>query len=399
VSPRNASDLPPPAAFGLDGLAALIAALRERGYRVIGPTVRDRAVVYDTIEGVDALPVGWRDVAGPAHYRLEQGAGAARFAYTLGPQAWKRHLHPPVLQLWRGRRGNGSGGVAVETGAREPTAPQAFLGVRACELAAIRVQDRVLRDGPVTDPEYAARRAATFIVAVQCTATVATCFCVSMGTGPAAGDGYDLALTEIVEGDTVRYVCAAGSRRGAEVLSAIPHDAATAGEQEGAAAAVQRAAEAMGRILNREGVAEALRGNPDHPRWDEVGARCLGCGNCTLVCPTCFCTTVEDVTDLGGAQLERRRLWDSCFTLDFSYIHGGSVRGSSRGRYRHWLTHKLSTWWDQFGVSGCVGCGRCIAWCPSGIDLTEEVRAIRASTLYRRRSLGDIHGQSRADSR
>jgi ferredoxin len=135
----------------------------------------------------------------------------------------------------------------------------------------------------------------------------------------------------------------------------------------------------MGRALDTSDLKGLLYGNLEHPRWDEVSQRCLTCGNCTLVCPTCFCSTVEDVTDLSGTETERTRRWDSCFSLDHSYIHGGSVRDSGRARYRQWMTHKLATWFDQFGSSGCVGCGRCITWCPVGIDITEEVRAIRAS--------------------
>jgi Fe-S oxidoreductase len=96
-----------------------------------------------------------------------------------------------------------------------------------------------------------------------------------------------------------------------------------------------------------------------------------------MVCPTCFCTTVEDVSDVTGDHAERWRRWDSCFTLGFSYIHGGSIRNSGKARYRQWMTHKLASWIDQFGTSGCVGCGRCITWCPVGIDITEEARAIR----------------------
>jgi sulfhydrogenase subunit beta (sulfur reductase) len=132
----------------------------------------------------------------------------------------------------------------------------------------------------------------------------------------------------------------------------------------------------MGRYLETEGLASLLKSSPDHPRWDDVARRCLNCANCTLVCPTCFCTTVEDTTDLSGQHAERWRLWDSCFTLGFSYIHGGSVRSSAKSRYRQWLTHKLSNWHDQFDTPGCVGCGRCISWCPAGIDLTEEARAL-----------------------
>ncbi|MBZ0254314.1 MAG: 4Fe-4S dicluster domain-containing protein, partial [Candidatus Methylomirabilis sp.] len=134
----------------------------------------------------------------------------------------------------------------------------------------------------------------------------------------------------------------------------------------------------MGRSLNTDGVKELLYANAEHPRWAETAERCLSCANCTMVCPTCFCSTVEDVSDLSGEAAERRRKWDSCFTMDFSYLVGGSVRGSGAARYRQWMTHKLGSWIDQFGTSGCVGCGRCIAWCPVGIDITEEAEALRA---------------------
>ncbi|MEU5265530.1 4Fe-4S dicluster domain-containing protein [Amycolatopsis sp. NPDC021455] len=115
-----------------------------------------------------------------------------------------------------------------------------------------------------------------------------------------------------------------------------------------------------------------IRESRKSPLWEEVASRCLTCANCTMVCPTCFCTTTEDVTDLSGEHAERHQRWASCFELDFSYVHGGSVRTSGASRYRQWFSHKLGTWHEQFGTSGCVGCGRCIAWCPAGIDITEE---------------------------
>jgi len=140
--------------------------------------------------------------------------------------------------------------------------------------------------------------------------------------------------------------------------------------------AVARAASQV-RSVEREGLHELLTENFNHPRWEDVAKRCLTCGNCTMVCPTCFCTTIEDTSDLTGAHAERWRKWDSCFTQALSYIHGGSVRQSVKSRYRQWMTHKLASWTDQFGGTGCVGCGRCITWCPAGIDITEEARAIR----------------------
>ncbi|HEY9228950.1 MAG TPA: 4Fe-4S dicluster domain-containing protein, partial [Gemmatimonadaceae bacterium] len=142
---------------------------------------------------------------------------------------------------------------------------------------------------------------------------------------------------------------------------------------------VSATARSMGRTMDTTDIKELLYRNPEHPRWDDVADRCLACTNCTLVCPTCFCASVEEMSDLAGETSEQWRRWDSCFTLDHSYMHGGSVRGSIRARYRQWLTHKVASWIDQFGTSGCVGCGRCITWCPVGIDITEEVAAIRAT--------------------
>ena len=216
-------------------------------------------------------------------------------------------------------------------------------------------------------------------MAVNCGQAGGTCFCASMGSGPKVTGGFDLSLTEIVQPDGHRFLVEVGSDRGAELMREIPHRGARDEEVGTAARIVRQAAEQMGRRMETADVKALLYRNSENPRWEETASRCLACTNCTMVCPTCFCTTVEDVTDLDGAHAERWRKWDSCFTLDFSFLHGGSVRRSTAARYRQWLTHKLATWIDQFGSSGCVGCGRCITWCPVGIDLTEEVAAIRAS--------------------
>jgi sulfhydrogenase subunit beta (sulfur reductase) len=355
-------------------LDTIIVALAQRGYRVVGPKLRDQAIIYDDIAGVGDLPAGWTDEQDGGHYRLERRDDDALFGYAVGPHSWKKYLHPPRLQLWSAKRGDT--GFAIN---REPEAipPFAFIGVRACEIQAIAIQDRVLRDGPHIDPHYRVRRAGAFIVAVNCGKAGGTCFCVSMGTGPCAKSGFDIALTELAHADEPIYVAQAGSAIGTEVLSGLPCRAAQPAEIEAAEAVVARTAATMGRSMETEGIRELLMSNLAHPRWDDVAARCLTCGNCTMVCPTCFCTSVEDASDLSGQEASRSRRWDSCFTMDFSYIHGGSVRSSPKSRYRQWMTHKLATWIDQFDTSGCVGCGRCITWCPVGIDITEETRAIR----------------------
>ena len=357
------------------GLEQLVAALRARGYRVVGPTVRDRVIVHDELDAASELPVGWTEVQEGGTYRLERRDDEARFGFASGPHSWKQFLFPPRIRLWRAARRNG--GFEVEPEERDER-PLALLGVRSCDLHAIAIQDRVFLGGPHTEADYAARREGAFVVALNCFEAGGTCFCVSMGTGPKAESGYDLALTEILAGGH-RFLVETGSERGGELLQEL--DSRPAVEEDRAAAedAVAHAAATMGRQMETDGIRELLYGNLEHPRWDDVASRCLTCGNCTLVCPTCFCTSVEDVNDLAGEATERWRSWDSCFTLDHSYIHGGQIRPDNRSRYRQWMTHKLATWIDQFGTSGCVGCGRCITWCPVAIDITEEVAAIRAT--------------------
>ncbi|HEX7626208.1 MAG TPA: 4Fe-4S dicluster domain-containing protein [Gaiellaceae bacterium] len=359
-----------------EGLDRLVGALRTRGFRVLGPTVRDGAIVYDDLDSATELPIGWTDKQEAGTYRVERRADEARFGYAVGPHSWKKFLFPPAVRLWRASLNGGPAPTIVEEPLDET--PLAFIGVRSCELHAIATQDRVFIGGKHVDRDYAARRDGLFIVAVNCFEPGGTCFCASMGTGPKADAGYDLALTELLDGEH-RFLVEAGSDRGLELLAELEGRDAVHADLQAAAASVDAATQKMGRAMDTHDIRDLLMSNLEHPRWEEVASRCLSCSNCTMVCPTCFCTAVEDETDLSGKEATRTRVWDSCFSVDYSYIHGGSVRPSGRSRYRQWMTHKLGTWFDQFGTSGCVGCGRCITWCPVGIDITEEIGAIRAT--------------------
>jgi ferredoxin len=356
------------------GLARLVELL-GRHHDVLAAVQRDGALRIERVASAGDLPRGVRSELGPGTARLGDAGNGAFFAHAVGPDSWRAVLQRPRERQWRAAREGTAFGV--EAGPAVRPSPVALLGVRPCDLAAIAVQDRVLRDGAFPDAGYAGRRSQTLIVAVACGTPAETCFCTSMGTGPALpASGYDLGLVELVDGGH-RLVVHARSPIGEALLDELPTRPAAGADLMASDAVIDRASMSMGRRVDTHGARDLLVGNPDHPRWDDVASRCLACGNCTLVCPTCFCITTEDHTSLDGTTAERWRRWDTCFSLAFSHAAGGAVRSSVRSRYRQWLTHKLGTWWDQFGESGCVGCGRCIAWCPVGIDLTEEVRAIR----------------------
>jgi ferredoxin len=359
-----------------DRLGALLALLHDDGYAVQGPTVRDGTIALALLDDAAALPHGWTVEQAPGASRLRQRDDAAVFGFTHGADSWKKLLHPARVRLWSAERG--ADGFVVHEEA-DPPAPLALFGVRACDLRAIAVQDKVFQNGPHVDAVYAGRRAGAFIVAVDCAEPAGTCFCASMGTGPAAGKGYDLALTELDAGTpaTHRFVIRVGSARGQAVVDRLALAAAGNADRDAAADVAAVARTKMGRALDPAAARAVLANKRESPHWQNVAERCLTCGNCTMVCPTCFCTTVEDTSDLSGDIAERWRLWDSCFTFGFSYTVGGPVREQAGARYRHWISHKLSTWYEQFDESGCVGCGRCIAWCPVGIDITAEVAALQ----------------------
>jgi formate hydrogenlyase subunit 6/NADH:ubiquinone oxidoreductase subunit I len=358
----------------LGGLQALVDALRDRGYQVIGPTVRDGAIVNAEITGLDDLPRGWGDDQDAGRYRLRRRDDEMLFGFASGAQSAKPVFFPASALLWRGSRTDD--GFTVETQAPAGP-PYALLGVRSCDLHAVGIQDVVLGGRAGVDADYLQRRRDAFVVAVSCTDPAGTCFCVSMGTGPRPDGGYDLSLTELLDDDGHRFVVDVGSELGAQELAGLPGVPAEPADRAAADRVAEQAAGRMGRTMDTEGLKDLLYGAVDSPVWDDVASRCLSCTNCTLVCPTCFCTSVEDVTDLTGTTDERHRVWDSCFTADHSHLHGGTVRSSTSSRYRQWVTHKLGSWIDQFGMSGCVGCGRCIAWCPAAIDITAEVAALR----------------------
>ena len=363
----------PPALFlPRHELDRFIGALGAEGREVVGPTVADGTIGLSELTSAVQLPVGMGMDNAPGRSRLVQRADERVFDQPVGPMSWKRFTFPPlVTQLtWE----TADEGIRP-TPVHQPVPPRAFLGVRACEIAALHIQDRVLRDGPAADGDYVARRADNLIVAVECAVAGGTCFCSTMGTGPEVTSGFDLALSELDDGFVVRV----GSPAGAAAVDGLGLALATADQLATARAGVAAVRAAMHAPFTADGLADKLIAAAGSPRWAEVAERCLACANCTLVCPTCFCTSVSQRSDLDGESATTERAWDSCFTLDFARVAGGNFRTRPEDRYRQWLTHKFGTWWAQFGSSGCVGCGRCITWCPVGIDVREELVKVTAT--------------------
>jgi ferredoxin len=349
-------------------LQSLIDLLRSEGFCVVGPTIDQQAILYDEITSVLQLPRGFSDSQSPALYQISKTpsgpASQKYFHFNLGPHSWKKYLYPPD---------------SILPGEHSTAKPLAILGARACELAAIAIQDRVFLSGPFVDSDYALRRKDLLVIAVQCTTAANTCFCASMNTGPALPDpethpqSFDLALTELVLNDQHGFVIQSGSNRGQELLEKLDTTQATQEMLEMRDQSINHLAASMNRSMPSGNLRDPLMARLNHPHWEDVAKRCLSCANCTMVCPTCFCSSVDEVHDLVDETIVRQRRWDSCFNPDFSHTSGAPVRNTIRSRYRQWLTHKLATWHDQFDTSGCVGCGRCITWCPVGIDLTQEV--------------------------
>lgn len=364
-----------PLLLGQKDLAVLFEHLKSKGYQNVGNVFRDGALMIEKVENFDDLATGYTEEIGRGHYRVRQTDETTLFQYTVGPSTFKKFLNPPKRKLWSSKRSSQGFEVIPE----EVDPPKyVFWGIRSCELKAIDILDRVFLHGDFVNPWYKKAKESLVTIAASCTKPSPNCFCTSTHSGPKPRQGFDLSLTEIIkEGNNAQYIAEVGSKTMQKIAQKLKFKTAKQESRDSAQELMQKATENMKLRFQPQDAAQSLKNNLEHPHWEKVAQRCLSCANCTMVCPTCFCTTVEDVTDITGDHTERWARWDSCFNSEFSYIHGGKIRNSTRSRYRQWLTHKFSSWYDQYGTFGCIGCGRCITWCPVGIDLTEEFAKIK----------------------
>ena len=354
------------------GLEKLLANLLQTGYRVLGPQIQDGAIVCKPLKSTAELPKGYISEQDSGFYRLVYSGHRRFFDATPGAQSWKQFFFPAFSEL-AGFTHDDHGHWQVEETETDLT-PLALFGVFPCDLAAIQVQDHIFLREEWKDPIYWARRQSAFILAVDCLHPCGTGFCASMGTGPKANPGFDLRLTELED----VFLVEIGSEAGRLVMEGISVLPTSAFWLQAAQKGLEDASAKMGRSLpDQQELPDLLLNNLDAQQWDDVARRCMSCSSCTQVCPTCFCWDARDSIPLNGQTARRERVWDSCFNPDYSYIVGGNSRPNTRSRYRQWLTHKFGSWYAQFGTSGCIGCGRCITWCPAKIDVTAELQAIR----------------------
>ncbi len=363
----------------LNDFENLITLLKDKGYTTVGPTVQNETIIYSEISGTNNLPIGYTDEQTPAKYRLRKMENETFFHFIVGPQSWKKFLYPPFQKIFTAYYNKNKLEIHQDEADDQK---YAFIGVRACEISSIEILDRVFIGGEFQNNRYKNIRKNSIIIGINCSKAESNCFCTSMHTGPEINRGYDVALTEVLTDSQHYFIAKPGSPKGEEILNELNLKDATEEQIDKADEIIQNTKSQINKFLDTQNLKEILLKNIESPVWDEISKRCLACGNCTMVCPTCFCMTIEDYTDLTKSKAERIQKWDSCFTLEYSYIHGGSVRVSTASRYRQWLTHKLASWHEQFGTSGCVGCGRCITWCPVGIDITEEANKISKISKY-----------------
>ncbi len=340
----------------------------EHAFRKYRITKEAFLLLLDSLRD-DLGVVGPVDEGGHTVFRPISSAGelTLRYQSTMEPPS-KTLFYRPWEELMRFET---AGGVSVEEVPPEEEMRIA-VGLHPCDVNAVLYLDKTFRE----DPYYMARRRNTILVALNCTEVSEFCFCSSVGTGPhlKAGGGYDMLLTDLGRYYLVEPRSARGDRLVGGLRRAGDDDVRLKEEME------RELLGSLTRHIDMKGLGELFLRNQEHPVWRRTAdEKCLSCTNCVMVCPTCFCHDIVDCTAMDLGSTTRSRRWDACQDKGFAKVHGGNFRRTRAARLRQFVMHKLD-YTEQYGTPGTVGCGRCIRWCPTGIDLTEVAEEIRGAT-------------------
>ncbi len=244
-----------------------------------------------------------------------------------------------------------------------------LFGVRPCDIHGLKILDLIF-DGKFVDNYYFARREKVAIIGLDCLPDE-LCFCRSMGTDYVE-DGFDLFFSDVGEG----YVVRVGTSLGDDMVLAA---GSLFGEMdETVIAQFKRRSRERQQRFSREvkifDLPEIMDLEYENEIWRELGEKCLSCGSCSMVCPTCYCYDVYDQMYLDGGGGERIRSWDSCLFKEYAQVAGGhNFRGERAARIKNRHIHKQRAFVAEYGRPACTGCGRCIAACPAGIDIRSVI--------------------------
>lgn len=342
----------------------------KRSFILIGPSFENGVITLKEMDS-DHLPAGYRDSQSPGHYRLNRGDSNI-FSFGNGPDSFKRFIFPTITEVFSFKKMKK--GLTI-TRPPDKNETFAFFGMRACDINALKIFKKVFSG--LDNPDAFVRRD-FFVIGLNCLYPSENCFCSSLSTGPEIKDDCGMVITELKG-----HLLIESREEREDFLDGIDWGVATDEDLKEKESVIERCRRMIKKYVNTKDLPLRIYRNSEHSRWSHVSERCLACGNCTQVCPTCFCNSTFDSLNISslkrtseGISGKRIRVWDSCFSMNFARVHGGNFRPSRRARYRHWLSHKFGYWIDQFGMVGCVGCGRCITWCPVGIDITVELEAL-----------------------
>jgi len=343
----------------LEDLGKLIEVLKAYGYVTYGYKVSRGAVIFDELRNLEDMPLKYRDVQGPGSYRLIEGNGV-RHSFASP----KEVIHPARQELFNVDSNGGVSYPPIES------KKIALVGIKSCDLASIKVMDRILSN----DDSYNARRKEALTIVEECINPGDTCFCGSLGTGPYVSEDFDLAYARI---DDDHVLFKYGSRVGLNLVKRLGLKPASEELVNTYSSLMSEAKEKTSPL--KFGLSDIensmLKSMSDVDLWKKLSEKCVGCANCNLVCPTCFCTEFLDDLKLDNSA-SRVRFWVGCLSYVYGLVAGTHFRPELYMRYRHFVLHKFLFYRKQIGLVGCVGCGRCITWCPVGIDLRKTVSEV-----------------------